>query len=187
MGIFATALAPPLKRYMREHPKVRLKLVESYSGALIDKLAVGELDVALVTKFEPQPGLSSRLLVRDYEMLVSGKARKLTPNAPVRLKDLQRLKIVSPGPKNIHHRNLEAYFQANGIHVDDIIEMEGIVSTLEFVAATDWIAILPTITCNSLQRRDLSCQRDHRPADAHRLHDGDVRQRAPNPPAFSTS
>src|SRR5262249_46300579 len=143
-------------RFMREHPKIRVKLVEGYSGMLIDKLAVGELDVALVTRFEPQPGLSSRLLVRDCEVLVSGKARKLTTIAPIRLKDLQQLKIVSPGPKNIHHPNLEAYFQANGVHIDDIIEMEGIVSTLEFVAATDWVAILPAITCNSLRRGDLS-------------------------------
>ena len=153
--IFATALAPTLKRYMRDHPEVRLKLVEGYSGTLIEKLAMGDLDVALVTKFEPRPGLSARLLVRDSEMLVFGKARRLTPDEPIRLRDIPRLKIVSPGPKNMHHHNLEAYFQANNIHVGDVIEMEGIVSTLEFVAATDWFAILPTITCNSLQRKDL--------------------------------
>ena len=153
--IFATALAPTLKRYMWDYPNVKLKLVEGYSGVLIEKLATGDLDVALVTKFEPRPGLSSRLLVRDCEMLVSGKARKLTPHAPIRLKDIPQLKIVSPGPKNMHHRNLEAYFEANNIHVGDVIEMEGIVSTLEFVAATDWVAILPTITRNSLQRKDL--------------------------------
>jgi LysR family transcriptional regulator, nitrogen assimilation regulatory protein len=153
--IFATALAPTLKRYMRDRPDVKLTVVEGYSGALIEKLAVGDLDVALVTKFEPRPGLSSRRLVRDCEMLVSGKARMLTPHAPIRLRDIPRLKIVMPGPKNMHHRNLEAYFQANNINVDDVIEMEGIVSTLEFVATTDWVAILPTITCNSLQRKDL--------------------------------
>ena len=156
MGIFAaTALAPTLKRYMREYPDVKLKLVEGYSGALIEKLSAGEVDIAIVTKFEQRRGLLSRLLVRDREMLVSGKARKLTALAPLRLRDIRPLKIVSPGQSNIHHRNLEAYFQANGIRVDGMIEMEGIVSTLEFVAATEWIAILPSIICNNLHRKDL--------------------------------
>ena len=151
----ATALAPTLKRYMQEYPNVKLKVVEGYSGILIDKLVAEDLDFAIVTKFEPRPGLSSQLLVRDREMLVSGPAGKIERGTPVRLKDIRPFKIVSPGPNNIHHRNLEAYFQTNGIRVDNLIEMEGIVSTLEFVAATDWVAILPAMICKNFHRGDL--------------------------------
>jgi LysR family transcriptional regulator, nitrogen assimilation regulatory protein len=151
----ATALAPTLKLYMQENPGVKLKVVEGYSGTLIEKLAAEDLDFAIVTKFEQRSGLSSELLVRDREMLVSGSARKIASLSPVRLRDIQPFKIVSPGPNNVHHRNLESYFQANGVRVDNMIEMEGIVGTLEFVAATDWVAILPAMICKNLQRTDL--------------------------------
>jgi LysR family transcriptional regulator, nitrogen assimilation regulatory protein len=152
----ATALAPTLKLYMQEYPGVKLKVVEGYSGALIEKLAAQDLDFAIMTKFEQRPGLTSQLLARDREMLVSGRTRQITPHAPTRLRDVRPFKIVSPGPSNVHHRNLEAYFQANGIRVDDMIEMEGIVSTLEFVAATDWVAILPAMICKNFLRANLT-------------------------------
>ena len=87
-------------------------------------------------------------------MLVSGPARGLTPLAPVRLKDLSPLKIVVPGPPNIRRRNLDTYFQTNGIQVDDQIEMDAMIGTLEFVAATDWVAVLPGLICiNDIESR----------------------------------
>lgn len=152
----ATALAPTLKQYMQEYPSVKLKVAEGYSGALIEKLVAEELDFAIVTKFEQRASLNSQLLVSDREMLVSGSTRRFAPLSPTRLRDVRPFKIVSPGPNNVHHRNLESYFHTNGIHVDDMIEMEGIVSTLEFVAATDWVAILPAMICKNFQRTDLA-------------------------------
>src|SRR5436309_1670500 len=92
-----------------------------------------------------QSGISQHIasLERDREMLVSGRARGLKPLAPVRLVDCAPLKIVAPGPPNIRRRNIDTYFQTNGVPVEDMIEMDAMIGTLEFVAATDWVAILP--------------------------------------------
>jgi LysR family transcriptional regulator, nitrogen assimilation regulatory protein len=101
-------------------------------------------------------GLRSRLLARDREMLVSGPARGLTPLKPVRLRDIVPLKIVAPGPPNIRRRNIDTYFQTNGVPVEELIEMDAMIGTLEFVAATDWVAVLPGLICvNDIERRDL--------------------------------
>jgi DNA-binding transcriptional LysR family regulator len=80
----------------------------------------------------------------------------LTPLAPNRLKDLSPLKLVAPGLQNIRRRNLDTYFQTNGIQVDELIEMDAMIGTLEFVAATDWVAVLPSLICvNDIERREL--------------------------------
>jgi DNA-binding transcriptional LysR family regulator len=148
------ALAPTLTNYVREHPDVKLKIVEGYSSVLTERVLAEDLDFAVVPTFEGRVGLRSRLLARDHEMLVSGPARGLTPLAPVRLKDLSPLKIVVPGPPNIRRRNLDTYFQTNGIQVDDQIEMDAMIGTLEFVAATDWVAVLPGLICiNDIESR----------------------------------
>jgi DNA-binding transcriptional LysR family regulator len=150
------ALAPALKRYVEDHPDVTLKIVEGYSNVLTDQVLAEDLDFAVVPTFEGRLGLRSRLLARDREVLVSGPARGFRPLAPVRLRDIMPLKIVVPGAPNIRRRNLDTYFQTNGIPVDDMIEMDAMIGTLEFVAATDWVAVLPSLICvNDLGRGEV--------------------------------
>ncbi len=141
------ALAPALKDYVREHPDVKLRIVEGYSGVLTEMVFEEELDFAVVPTFEGRVGLKSRLLARDREMLISGKSRGLKPRAPVRLADVLPLKLVAPGLHNIRRRNLETYFETNGIQIEDLIEMDAMIGTLEFVAQSDWVTILPALIC----------------------------------------
>jgi LysR family nitrogen assimilation transcriptional regulator len=150
------ALAPALKDYVRDYPDVKLRIVEGYSAVLTDMVLAEELDFAVVPTFEGRVGLKSRLLARDREMLISGRARGLTALAPMRLADCVPLKIVVPGTHNIRRRNLETYFQTNGIPIEDKIEMDAMIGTLEFVARSDWVAVLPSIICiNDVGRGDL--------------------------------
>ena len=103
------ALAPALKDYVRQHPDVTLRIVEGYSGVLTDMVLAEELDFAVVPGFEGRTGLKSRLLARDREMLLSGKARGLKPLKTVRLANVSPLKLVMPGLQNVRRRNLDTY------------------------------------------------------------------------------
>jgi LysR family transcriptional regulator, nitrogen assimilation regulatory protein len=85
--------------------------------------------------------------VRDREMLVSNVRRGLKPFAPVRLKDCGPLKIILPGRNNVRRRNIEVYFETHGIEVAGIIEMDAMISTLQFVLRSDWVAILSGLIC----------------------------------------
>ncbi len=150
------ALAPALLGYVRDYPDVKLQIVEGYSAMLTDMVLAEELDFAVVPTFEGRVGLKSRLLARDREMLISGQARGFKALAPMRLADCEPLKIVVPGTHNIRRRNLETYFQTNGIPIEDRIEMDAMIGTLEFVARSDWVAVLPSIICiNDVGRGDL--------------------------------
>jgi LysR family transcriptional regulator, nitrogen assimilation regulatory protein len=150
------ALAPTLKRFVQDFPDVTIKIVEGYSNVLTDRVLAEDLDFAVVPTFEGRVGLRSRLLARDREMLISGPARGLTPMQPVRLRDIVPLKMVAPGPPNIRRRNLDTYFQTNGVPVEELIEMDAMIGTLEFVAATDWVTVLPSVICfNDIERGEL--------------------------------
>lgn len=138
-------LAPTLEDFVPRHPEVRLHIVEGYSGVLTEMVHAEELDFAVVPAFEGRIGLRSRLLVRDREMLLSGPRSRLTPLAPVRLKDCRPFKVVVPGPDNIRRRNLETYFQTHGVDVDAMLEMDAMIGTLEFVARSDWVTVLPSL------------------------------------------
>jgi LysR family transcriptional regulator, nitrogen assimilation regulatory protein len=149
-------LAPTLEDFVPRHPDVRLHVFEGYSGVLTDMVLADALDFALVPAFEGRLGLKSRLLVHDREMLLSGVRRGLTPLAPVRLADCAPLKIVVPGPDNVRRRNLETYFQTNGVEIAAMLEMDAMIGTLEFVTRSDWVTVLPSlISVNDIGKSDL--------------------------------
>jgi LysR family nitrogen assimilation transcriptional regulator len=141
------ALAPALDQFVTRYPDVRLHIVEGYSGWLTDMVLNDELDFAVVPTSEGRVGLKSRLIVRDREMLVSGTKRGLKPLEPVRLKDCGPLKIILPGRANVRRRNIEIYFETHGVEVADVIEMDAMISTLQFVLRSDWVAILSGLIC----------------------------------------
>jgi DNA-binding transcriptional LysR family regulator len=149
-------LAPVIEDFVPRCPEVRLHIVEGYSGLLTEMVLDDELDFAVVPAFEGTIGLKSRLLVRDREMLISGPRRDLAPLAPLRLSECKPLKIVVPGPDNIRRRNLETYFQSHGVEVESMLEMDAMIATLEFVARSDWVTVLPSvISVNDIGRGEL--------------------------------
>ncbi|HVY57097.1 MAG TPA: LysR family transcriptional regulator [Xanthobacteraceae bacterium] len=150
------ALAPTLERFVPQYPDVRLHIVEGYSGVLTDMVLADDLDFAIVPAFEGRTGLKSRLLVRDSEMLVSGPQRGLKPLAPVQLKSCAPFKMVAPGKHNVRRRNLEIYFDTHEVEVEAMIEMDAMIGTLEFIARSDWVTILPGLICvNDIDRGEL--------------------------------
>jgi LysR family nitrogen assimilation transcriptional regulator len=149
-------LAPVLDDFVPRLPEVRLHIVEGYSNLLTEMTRDDALDFAIVPAFEGTIGLKSRLLVRDREMLISGPARGFRELTPIRLAECPPLKIVIPGPNNVRRRNLETYFQAHGVEIAAMLEMDAMIATLEFVARSDWVTILPSvISVNDIGRGEL--------------------------------
>ena len=149
-------LAPVLDDFVPRCPEVRLHIVEGYSGMLTEMVLDDELDFAVVPAYEGTVGLRSRLLVRDREMLITGPRRGLAPLSPIRLAECTPLKFVLPGPDNTRRRNLETYFQTHGVEVAALLEMDAMIATLEFVARSDYVTILPSvISVNDIGRGEL--------------------------------
>jgi DNA-binding transcriptional LysR family regulator len=138
-----SVLAPALDKFLGSAPGSEIRVIEAYSGVLTDMILKGELDFAVVPAFEGAIGISHRLLARDREMLVS--AKRGNNLKPVRLSELGPLKVVLPGPQNTRRRNIETYFSANGVDIAQRLELDAMMGTLQFVAASDWVAILPFV------------------------------------------
>ena len=149
-------LAPVLDDFVPRCPEVRLHIVEGYSGMLTEMVLDDKLDFAVVPAYEGTVGLRPRLLVRDRVMLISGPRRGLVTLSPIRLADFTPLKFVLPGPDNTRRRNLETYFQTHGVEVAALLEMDAMIATLEFVARSDYVTILPSvISVNDIGRNEL--------------------------------
>jgi LysR family transcriptional regulator, nitrogen assimilation regulatory protein len=138
-------LSPSLTAFMRESPGTEIRITEAYSGVLTDLVRTGELDFAIVPGFPGAIGLSTTLLLRDREMLVSAKGRTGQHGQPIRLSDAGALKVVLPGQQNTRRRNIESYFATNAVDVAQRLELDAMMATLEFVRTSEWVAVLSSV------------------------------------------
>ena len=145
------ALAPALESFVADHPQVRIEVIEGYSGALSDMVRAGSIDFALVPAGVAVTGLDQSPVARDREMLVT--ARDFAPTAglahlaPVQLAALGPLRVVVPGRANVRRARLDGYFAAQGVQLAAVLEMDSMLGTLELVARSDWVTVLPGIIC----------------------------------------
>jgi DNA-binding transcriptional LysR family regulator len=140
-----SALAPALSRFISEHPNVVVRLVEAYSAVLTQQVRSGELDFAIVPALARTAGIASSHFLRTIELLVSRRGSGLKHLVPVRLRDLGARRFVVPGPQNTRRGSIELYLAANGVRYERLLELDAMLGTLDFVARSDWLTILPGI------------------------------------------
>ena len=139
-----SALAPALNIFTAEQPNVTVRIIEAYSGALTRDIRAGLHDFAIVPAFAGAPGIRMRPFLTTPETLVSCAGTK-GHLQPVRLAGLGPLKLVLPGPSNTRRQTLTTYFAANAVAVARTIELDAMMGTLDTVASSDWVTVLPGV------------------------------------------
>jgi LysR family nitrogen assimilation transcriptional regulator len=140
-----SCLAPTLARFTKIFPNVSIKLEEAYSAVLTERVVSGELDFAIVPQIAGVSGLRAKRFLQTIETIVSGPDSPLTHMQPVKLADLKPLRLVLPGMANARRQMLATYFIANDVYVDQILELDSMMGTLDFVETSSWFSILPGI------------------------------------------
>jgi LysR family transcriptional regulator, nitrogen assimilation regulatory protein len=138
-------LAPVLSAYTAAHPNMAVRIVEGYSAPLTQQTQAGELDFAIVPNFPGLKGLRSQLFIRTPEVLVSGHSAEPKDKGPLRLGSMGSLKLVLPSTINTRRQLIETYCRSNGVEIAQLVEMDAMLGTLDFVARSDWRTILPGI------------------------------------------
>lgn len=140
-----SVLSPAVVRFSTEHNLVKLSVTEAYSAQLTEPVARGEIDFALVPAFERQTNITATPIGIDREFLVGSAGGAHLD--PVRLRDIQPLRLVLPSRGNARRLRIERYLQQEQIAVAEVLELDAMLATLDLVAKSDWLAILPGILC----------------------------------------
>lgn len=144
-----SVLIPGLDQFKTEFPEVELSLLEEYSFSLMRRVLDDELDFALVPSTDLPKGLTGKFVGRDREMVVSSSTIE---NGRVHLEEvtlssLEGARLIVPSRLNVRRTQLDILLNSHGIHLAETLEMDGMLATLEMVAATDWVAVLPSAIC----------------------------------------
>ena len=142
-----SVLAPAFARFTQANPNVAVRVIEAYSGELIDRVRAGEMTFAIVPAAPATNtnGLRPSLFARTFELLVSAPGSGHVHGAPVRLADLAPLHLVLPGHENSRRPIIEAYLWANNVSVESRLEFDTALGILDLVAQGGWSVILPAV------------------------------------------
>lgn len=146
-----SVLRPALAQFKSDFPQVELSLLEEYSASLMRRVLDGELDFAFVPAGDIPTGLTARFVGRDREMLIGGIGTlpEYPHLAPAPLSAVSGKRLIVPTAQNIRRKRIDNILAAHGIWPAEIMEMDGMLGTLEMVGTDDWLAILPSALCHN--------------------------------------
>ncbi len=145
-----SALPITLSKFLKENPKVEFKITEAYSGVLEEMVRSNKIEFAIVPSVKSTLGLNVQFVSKDINLLVSKKNSTFQHLKPIKVQELKKydLEIILPSPGNSRRIAINQYMSTHGIRPKSILEMDGMIGTLEMVAYSDWCSILPAALCD---------------------------------------
>ena len=143
-------LAAVLSKYADEYPNVEIRIFEAYSDTLISLVESNQIDFAIVAQLPNHPAIAYDKIFTDRFILASSPSLGLEEHQPISLSEPPLFKYVVP---SLLRRSLagllEEPLKAGRIVPARMMEIDGLAGTLEFIAATDWVGLLPSATAHS--------------------------------------
>jgi DNA-binding transcriptional LysR family regulator len=143
-AIGRAVLARVLAEYVEAFPHVDIRVAEDYSATLMSLLERRALDFAVLAHIPAHPTIKFTPIYQDRFVAVSSRKLGLAPYAPIRLDEEPFYKFVVP---SVHHDGvrsaLDVPLRTGRIKASRVIEVNSLSGVLEFVAISDWIALLP--------------------------------------------
>ncbi len=140
---------PVQRRFMTDHPNVNVIVKELVSSDLIKEVAAGRIDLGIVPTFNAPDAIRVYPVGNTPEVLVhSGRGHEDHMKA-VNLAELPPLRIILQSSGNIRRETILAHLKSAGVEIVEILDLDSMFGTLEFVKNSTFVTILPSIMMNS--------------------------------------
>lgn len=155
-GMIATiaqgVLVDAILEFSPAHPKVELSMTDGFSGDLIDAVALGQLDAAVINKPRRALTLKSETIADEDLLLVMGPAHADVP-ASLRFSGMSALKLVFPTRRHGLRGIIENFAEAEDVHLSPSLEIDSISAILKLVRESDFCTLLPHVAVRGLLER----------------------------------
>ena len=134
---------PLIEVVSRDHPELRLELVQDHSHLFAGRLRAGRLDLAVMAAQRASTGLlTCPLLLED--LVYVERARPGVPRGrPVSIQEVAGRPFILPGLGNGLRAAAEAYFRTRSVRLELVHEVDGIALILQCIAAGVGVSLLP--------------------------------------------
>jgi LysR family nitrogen assimilation transcriptional regulator len=127
-SLSAVLCVPLIEAVQSQFPNVRLRLVETMTGTIVEWLKSGELDIGLIFAEGTVGGLVNEPLLTEELYLAAASRKALEPvldsHGEVPLEALQRLPLVLPRERHGLRALVDQYLRRAGLSARVIVEID---------------------------------------------------------------
>ena len=131
------------------HPEIHLLVCEGYSETMLEWVAAGQLDIAIVNTPAPRPAPAARHILDEEMMLAHGAGNKLALPKVVAFDRLEGLDLVIPSRRHGLRRILDDAAAEAGFSLKPRLEIDTLSAICEVVATTELLTVLPGIALHA--------------------------------------
>lgn len=139
-------IGPCLQEFTARYPKVEVRLTEAYSGDVTAMVANDQLDFGIGAVPDLDSQLPHRHLYTDVVMLACGTPVHGPNLTPLDISKVKGIKLICPSNQHRLGSQFLRHIKSQGLEVDQIVQIDGLVASLEFARASDWCGIFPAIS-----------------------------------------
>lgn len=144
-ALMRSVAGPVQRRLIAQHPNLEIRLTELVNSDLIQSVLRGEIDFAIVPRFDAPDSVLMTSLGSTYEVLVLANRYIENHGQPVDLGQQRPLSLVLQSPGSIRRDSILERLKSAGIKVDQVVNIDSMFGTFEYIEATDFAAILPAV------------------------------------------
>jgi len=138
----AVLSAPLLRAAFERYPSVRIHLVESMSGYLLEWIESGRIDLAVLFDAQPLSGVTLEPILVEDLWLVGGPQAPGTQRGEVPLAEVARCPLVLPSSTQTHRRLVEGVALSNGFALEILAEVDSLATQKTLVRGGDIYTVL---------------------------------------------
>lgn len=144
-SVTESVLAESLARLNARYPHVEVSVADGYTATLIDAVAGGQLDAAIINKPRGRLSLDSQALLDEEMVLVTSARHGPALPAQIELAKLPDLELVLPTKPHGLRGVLDTAAQPEDVILTPKFEIDLLSSVVKLVEATRFATILPRI------------------------------------------
>jgi len=132
-----------------KYPQIHLLVCEGYSETMLEWVATGQLDIAIVNTPAPRLPATARHILDEEMMLAYGASNKIALPKVVSFDRIESLDIVIPSRRHGLRRILDDAATEAGFSLKPRLEIDTLSAICEVVATTNLFTVLPGIALQS--------------------------------------
>ncbi len=137
-------LAPLLSQIRADHPRIRMRVLEGFSGHVAEWLAAGKVDLAVLYKTRSSALLDAEhLLFEDMYLISSPQVARIGQDDGVQLADIAGVELALPGPPHGLRIMVDEASARAQVPLTVAMELETLPTICDLVAAGTIRTILP--------------------------------------------
>jgi LysR family transcriptional regulator, nitrogen assimilation regulatory protein len=144
---------PLLEEFRKRLPDVSISISDGFSISMQEWLLRGQLDIALMYKALPTPGIT-RIPVLDEELFLFSRASGRSKCAPISLMEVAQLPLVLPKSPHEIRVLVDTQMASLGCKPNVIFEVDSIPATLHLLRPAEQFTILPKYAVSIYARLD---------------------------------